>query len=58
METNLQTLSDIELKALAYDHLVQLQQAQNNLNIINQELAKRATKPSPMPISQLNTPSA
>ena len=49
MEKNLQTLSDIELKALAYDHLAQLQQLQNNLNLINQELAKRASAPQPPP---------
>ena len=48
MEKNLQTMSDIELKALAYDHLAQLQQTQNNLNMINQELARRAQQPPPL----------
>ena len=42
MERKLEELSDIELKALAYDTLAQLQMLQQNLNTINGELAKRA----------------
>jgi hypothetical protein len=45
MERKLQELSVIELKALAYDTLAQLQILQNNMNIINQELNLRATPP-------------
>lgn len=41
MERKLEELSDIELKALAYDTLAQLQMFQQNLNVINTELAKR-----------------
>lgn len=33
-----------ELKALAYDFMVDLQRVQNNLNILNAEIAKRAEK--------------
>lgn len=42
MERKIEELSDIELKALAYDTLAQLQLFQQNLNVINGELAKRA----------------
>jgi hypothetical protein len=35
-------LSDIQLKALAYDELAKIEQAQNNLRVINGELANRA----------------
>ena len=45
MERKLQDLSDIELKALAYDTLAQLQVLQNNLNTINGELNRRAQQP-------------
>lgn len=37
----LENLSDVELKALAYDHLVQLDICQRNLQLLNQELSKR-----------------
>jgi hypothetical protein len=35
-------LSDIELKAIAYDEMTKIEKAHNILNIINQELASRA----------------
>jgi hypothetical protein len=35
------TLSAVELKAIAYDEMVRLQLAQQNITAINQELAKR-----------------
>lgn len=41
MEKKLEELSDIELKALAYDTLAQIQIHQQNLQAINNELAKR-----------------
>ncbi len=41
MERKLQDIPDMELKALAYDHLAQLQALQNNLNAINAELNRR-----------------
>ena len=47
MERKIQDLSDIELKALAYDTLAQLQLLQNNLNVINAELNTRAKNVSP-----------
>ena len=37
--------TDTELKALAYDELTKVQVAQNNVNIINQELARRNEEP-------------
>jgi len=42
MEKTLQDLSDIELKAMAYDTLAQLQLLQNNLAAFNNELSRRA----------------
>jgi hypothetical protein len=37
----MEKLSLIELKALAYDQLVQLENAQSNLKLINLEISKR-----------------
>jgi hypothetical protein len=42
MEKKLEDFTDIELKALAYDILAQLQVSQRNLDAINGELSKRA----------------
>jgi hypothetical protein len=42
MEKKLEDFTDIELKALAYDTLAQLQVSQRNLDTINGELSKRA----------------
>ena len=36
--------TETELKALAYDQLVALEQTQNNIRVLNQELQKRQTK--------------
>lgn len=49
MERKLQDLSDIELKALAYDTLAQLQLLQNNLNAINGELGRRVQQTQQQP---------
>jgi hypothetical protein len=38
---NIKTMTMVELKALAYEQLVSLEQSQNNLKIINQEIASR-----------------
>ena len=43
MENDISKLSVLELKALAYDHLAQVQGLQNNLAVINQEIAKKST---------------
>lgn len=37
----LNEMSDVELKALAYDVVVELERAQKNLQVINQEFARR-----------------
>jgi hypothetical protein len=39
---NIEQMTVEQLKALAYDSLVLIEQSQNNLKLINQELAKRA----------------
>lgn len=49
MEKQLKDFTDIELKAMAYDHIAQLQVLQNNLNAINQELARRLQPAQPQP---------
>lgn len=38
---NIQTMTDIELKASGYDQLALIEHYQANLRTINQELAKR-----------------
>ncbi len=40
-QINVSQLTEIELKAFAYDELNKLETAKNNLRIINQELANR-----------------
>ena len=40
-QINVSQLTEIELKAFAYDELNKLESAKNNLRIINQELANR-----------------
>ena len=57
MEKKLQDLTDVELKALAYDQFAQIQLCQNNLNAINGELARRSQpQPSPQAIPSFNNP--
>ena len=41
---NLKSLSDVEIKAMAYDELARLEMCQSNLRILNQELASRASE--------------
>jgi hypothetical protein len=39
---DIKSLSDIEIKALAYDELAKLEMCQSNLRVLNKELADRA----------------
>ena len=48
MEKQLSDLTTVELKALAYDQMAQIEFAQNNLRAINQELSKRLNASSNM----------
>jgi hypothetical protein len=41
MEKKLSDLTVVELKSLAYDELAKLENAQQNLRILNQEINKR-----------------
>lgn len=41
MNTDISTMTETELKAMAYDLLVQNEQIQRSIQIINQEIAKR-----------------
>lgn len=45
-QVNLSQVSDIQLKAFAYDELGKIEMAQANLRLINQELATRAKSAS------------
>jgi len=45
METDVSTLTVIELKAIAFDLIKQIQFNQNQLSIIEQELIRRAQLP-------------
>lgn len=52
MNKQITDLTEIELKALAYDELNKLQLAQNNLRVLNEELFKRqqAQQPQQAPL--------
>lgn len=50
MEKQISDLTTIELKALAYDQMAQLELSQNNLRIINQELSKRLQSQNQRPV--------
>ena len=50
MNKELKDYTDVELKALAYDIIAQVQSLQNNLGVINQELANR-NKPTEKVVS-------
>lgn len=41
MDKQLSDLTVVELKALAYDQMAQLEIIQNNLRVLNQELSRR-----------------
>lgn len=41
-------MTEMELKALAYEQIVLVEQSQNNLRLINAELQKRADEPKEM----------
>ncbi len=43
-------MSETELKALAYDQLAQIEQAQTNLKAINQQLVMKQSQPTMNPI--------
>lgn len=45
-QVNLSQLSDVQIKALAYDELAKVEFAQANLRALNQELANRAKNAS------------
>jgi hypothetical protein len=49
---NLKELSILELKALAYDVLSQLEANQNNLRLLNQEISSRNTAPQQEEVAQ------
>lgn len=51
MERQLQDLTVVELKAIAYDQMAQIELSQNNLRVVNQELSRRLN------ISNSNNPS-
>ncbi len=52
MEKKLQDLQSVEIKGLCYDLILQQNQIQNNLNVLNRELARRAQQEQQAPQSQ------
>ena len=44
MQKGLKDFSEVELKALVYDNIAQIEKNQANIKIINQELANRGKK--------------
>jgi len=50
---NIKEISISELKALAYDQLTLIEQAQNNLKIINQEILERQNLQQKSPEKQV-----
>lgn len=49
MDKQLQDLTVVELKAIAYDQMAQMELLQNNLRVINQELSRRLNVGPPAP---------
>ena len=45
MQKTIKDFSVTELKAMAFDQIVSIEQSQNNLKVINQELVSRQEKP-------------
>jgi hypothetical protein len=54
-QVQLSQLSDIQLKALAYDELAKLELAQSNIRAINQELANRVRQNDTNKVGDRNT---
>ncbi len=46
METPITDVSDVQLKAFAYDELAKIEQAQKILKALNNEIARRTQQPS------------
>ena len=42
MNKSIEQFTEVELKALAYDHLAAIERSQMTIKMINEELAKRA----------------
>lgn len=49
---NIKDLDIKELKALAYDHLANIEQSQASLRMLNQEIASRKESPAPVEIKE------
>ena len=57
MERKLEDLTIVEIKSIAYDTIIQLQMTQQNLQIINEELARRNTaNQQSTPVQTFNPP--
>ena len=52
---NIQEMSKTELQSLAYEQLVVVEQAKKNLEILSQELQKRAQAPEVKPVEEQQT---
>ena len=50
MQIDLTKLSEVELKAMSYDELARIEQAQLNIRIIREELLKRVQPAKPVEV--------
>ena len=48
---DIKTSTVSELKAIAYDHIVEMERIQANLRSINEEIALRAKAPKELPVA-------
>lgn len=55
-QINLSQVTDIQLKAFAYDELGKIEMAQANIRLINQELSNRAKAASATPSNGVGNP--
>jgi len=55
-QINLSQVTDVQLKAFAYDELGKIEMAQANLRLINQELSNRAKAASAAPSNGVGNP--
>ena len=52
----LQDLTDVEIKSIIYDESLKIRNAQNNINLLEQELIKRAELNQRISQASNNTP--
>lgn len=54
MNKTIEQYTEIELKAMVYDHMASIERSQQIIKLINDELAKRAQKEAEKPVEEVN----